>query len=381
LRVGIDYLPASTHAPGVGRYARELVRALVRLADRDGEGDGDGVELRLLEFGRARCLAEYADDNSLGLAGGPHSAPFRRTLRLPRRTARVLGNVGASADRLLGGVDLFQHVSTDVLPVARARQVLPLFETPPEGTPADARLRAALARTDHVFVFSWFMEAVARERFGVPAHQVHRLPVGCDHWLRDALPAFERSDPPQVIVLGAVRHDRHHLEILRACEHLHGNGRRLHLHVMGGRGDAASEFDAALAASPLRDDVTWDLPAERDLPGILARASLLVHLSAGEGTPVTPLEAFSFGLPVVASQLPAFQEALGEEARWIADTDPGHLHPSHHGAKRLADAIDRALTDNLDEQATARRRAIACHFTWDNAARETVQAWERIAAP
>ena len=30
-RVGLDLWPATTHAPGAGRYARELVRALARL--------------------------------------------------------------------------------------------------------------------------------------------------------------------------------------------------------------------------------------------------------------------------------------------------------------------------------------------------------------
>jgi hypothetical protein len=30
-RIGLDWLPARAHWPGVGRYARELARALVRL--------------------------------------------------------------------------------------------------------------------------------------------------------------------------------------------------------------------------------------------------------------------------------------------------------------------------------------------------------------
>ena len=32
-RIGLDYWPATTHAPGIGRYARELVRALVQRAE------------------------------------------------------------------------------------------------------------------------------------------------------------------------------------------------------------------------------------------------------------------------------------------------------------------------------------------------------------
>ena len=43
-RVGIDYLQAVSHAPGVGRYAREMVRALVRQANCP--------DLRLFEWGR-----------------------------------------------------------------------------------------------------------------------------------------------------------------------------------------------------------------------------------------------------------------------------------------------------------------------------------------
>ena len=43
MRVGIDYWTAPTHAPGVGRYVRELVRALARRPD--------APELALLELG------------------------------------------------------------------------------------------------------------------------------------------------------------------------------------------------------------------------------------------------------------------------------------------------------------------------------------------
>jgi len=56
VRVGIDYLPAVTHAPGAGRYARELVRALLRLEDRP--------EIALYEVGRAERTVE---ERALGL--------------------------------------------------------------------------------------------------------------------------------------------------------------------------------------------------------------------------------------------------------------------------------------------------------------------------
>ena len=93
--VGIDYLSAVTHPPGVGRYLRELVRALVRLEQRP--------ELRLLEVGGGSRVMEGPP---LGLAGAARVRRLRS--RLPRRTLDLLSRMGLGAARLLGGVGGFR---------------------------------------------------------------------------------------------------------------------------------------------------------------------------------------------------------------------------------------------------------------------------------
>ena len=97
MRVGLDYLPAVTHAPGAGRYARELVRALVRLEEPA------GLDLRLLQLGGARATI---GEPALGLAGA-RVRPRLRRLRLPRRLA---ARIGLTPERLLGRLDLFHRV-------------------------------------------------------------------------------------------------------------------------------------------------------------------------------------------------------------------------------------------------------------------------------
>ena len=74
--IALDYTAGPGHAPGVGRYVRELVRALVRLPE------GDGLPLELLEVGRAPRPMEGAP---LGLDDAPESGPAfkRRQTRLP----------------------------------------------------------------------------------------------------------------------------------------------------------------------------------------------------------------------------------------------------------------------------------------------------------
>lgn len=79
--IALDYTAAAGHAPGVGRYTRELVRALVR------EPGPPLSRLRLVEVGRAPRPMAGAP---LGLEGPEVLQPTEhRMLRLPRRLLEI----------------------------------------------------------------------------------------------------------------------------------------------------------------------------------------------------------------------------------------------------------------------------------------------------
>jgi glycosyltransferase involved in cell wall biosynthesis len=147
-----------------------------------------------------------------------------------------------------------------------------------------------------------------------------------------------------------------------------------HLHFVGGAGGEAKDFERIAAASKTRLRIVRQrsLP-ERELAALLARSSVLVHLVEDAGTPVTPLEAFSFGTPVVASRLPAFEEALDGQAELVQNGD------IDHASDVLADAIERAIRSAADPVSCAARARLAADFTWERNARETVAAWGAIA--
>ena len=356
--VGVDYLPAVCHAPGVGRYARELVRAMVRLPACP--------ELRLFEVGGGTRVMEGAP---LGLEG----AHVRRVRsRAPRRAVDWLHRLtGVGADRLLGGVDLFHRVRSSHPPVSRAAQVLPVVELPAPGTAADRDLARAVARAAGVIVLCEDYARRVAERYDVPPDRVYRVPVGSDHWRRELDGDPAPPPRPRILVLGALRASRHPAAVLAAFDLLRTGGLDVDLCFAGGPGDAAGPVEEhAAAGGPL----TWTEPAEADMPSLVAGAGVLLHLSDEEGTAVTPLEAFSLGAAVVASRLPAFEEALGEHASYV-ETERALVEPRH-----LAEALAHELARVDDAAGREDRRARARTFTWEANARKTLEVWQHIHA-
>ena len=348
MRVGLDYWTASTHAPGVGRYVRELVRALARRAD--------APALALLEVGPG---GRGVPASALGLEPMPRGWT-RVAADVPRRALSGLGALGLGADRLLGGVDLFHAVDDALPPLARAPRVLARSEPPPPG--ARPTTPAALV------VFSEAARAPFGAAWGLAPELVHALPVGCDHWVREAGVRDDLTGPARVVALGRSDAARGARVLFEACALLRAGGRELELVWCGRAGDQAEDVRARVDAGRLwRED-----PGEPELAARVAGADVLVHLAEREWTPVTPLEGLAAGAALVASRLDPFVEALGSQATWV-DAPPREL-----GARALADALERALADARDPAARAARRAHAAPYTWDRHASLTADLWARI---
>ena len=360
-RLAIDYPPGPGHAPGLGRYIRELVRALVRLEDTP--------PLCLIEAGRAPTPMEGAP---LGLEDPGVVAAFERVrLRLPRRALTLAGRLGDLAGRrALTGAALL-HRTTLELAGPRERNgrlriphTIAIAEFPQAGSAADEALAARCGAASAVLVFSADAATRVVERYGVAAS---RVPVGCDHWVRELPrePVAPRATR-DILVLGAVRASRRPLEVLRAFEALRASGETARLLWVGRPGDLAASFRRALSASAFANDVRWiEAPLEERMARCVSGATALLHLADDEATPVTPLEALRAGLPVVASRLPAFEEALGSSASWIDATDPGEI----------AEALRVAIS--MRDQISA-RIAVAAPYTWEAAARAHLGVWEPI---
>jgi len=353
MRLGLDTFPALTHAPGVGRYARELARAIAELPD---DPELPRPELRRLELGRGRPVLPVS---TLG------AAAEARTVRLPipARLGDALASLGLTGERLLGGVDVFHQVRLHGPKVRNVPQTYAVSEWCAPGR--EEAFARDLERFDALFVFSEHYRERLVTELGFAPDSIHLVPVGADHWLRDleAGRAPTPSERHRVLVLGAPLPGREHVAILEACERLAAGGLELELDFASTRVDSAHALRARVDGSSLGERVRWWAPREAELPSLVSGSRLLVHLARDEGTAVTPAEASVLGVRCLLSPLPAFRETLEGIAQWYA---PG---------EDLAAAIERALAAPVNEAA---REVLTSNATWRANADASVRVWRNL---
>lgn len=108
-----------------------------------------------------------------------------------------------------------------------------------------------------------------------------------------------------------------------------------------------------------------------DLVALLQSATALLQPSLSEGFGIPVLEAMACGCPVVASDIPALREVLGEAGTLVPINDDVALGAA---MRRLAD------DPILRQEQRARGLERAQHFSWDKTAAQTLEVYREAAA-
>ena len=108
------------------------------------------------------------------------------------------------------------------------------------------------------------------------------------------------------------------------------------------------------------------------LDELLSNARLFVQPSEVEGLSIGLIEAMSYGLPCIASDIPENLEVIGEAGLTFASKDAGDLSMVLESALRSPDIRDRL-------GANARRR-VATQFTWDVVTDQLEDLYSRVVS-
>jgi glycosyltransferase involved in cell wall biosynthesis len=415
MKVALDATPLLGPRTGVGRYVAGLAEALAGLAGPEPES----VALVPFSWRGTGDLAAVAPS-------GPRVRLGRR-----RAPARLLQTAWGRlplppVEWLAGQVDVFHATNFVAPPTRRAATVVTIHDLtylrfPEMVTDASARYRQlvprALGRGAIVCTPSAAVAAEVAAEYHLPPDRLVVTPLGVDPSWRQATPPdpawlATKGLPDRYLLFVGSREPRKNLPtLLTAYRELlrevgggvaHPEPRTMEPHPrsvephprsvgvepgpMASEGAGRTMRTTTTGVPPLvlvgppgwgEALDTAGLPPEAvrtpgylpqaDLARVVAGAAALVAPSWYEGFGLPALEALACGTPVVASDLPALREVLGDQADLVPPGDPA----------ALADALARTLEDPGDERRRAARRTRAAGFTWENCAQATLSAYHR----
>jgi glycosyltransferase involved in cell wall biosynthesis len=378
MHIGIDYTAAVRQRAGIGRYTRNLVRALSDLDRRN--------RYTLFVAGRD------ADD---GL--GPWPENFRtRTVLLSDRWLSILWQrlrVPLPVQLVTGRLDLFHSPDFVLPPLGRTPAVLTVHDlsflrVPHCFVPAfrsylSRAVPRAVARAECILADSNSTRDDLAELLGVEAERITVLYPGVEARFRpvqeeDVREAVRiRYRLPERFVLGlSTLQPRKNFDGLVAAFARVAGGQEMrtgtgdvHLVVSGQKGWMYEEALTAAQRSGVADRIHFvGFVEDADLPALYSLASAFAFPSWYEGFGVPVLEAMACGTPVVAADNSSLPEVVGDAGLLVDAADVGGL--AHALGRLLADEV---LCRRLMRLGLER----AQRFTWERAAEQLLHVYER----
>lgn len=364
LRILLDQLTAPTPG-GIGRYTRELTRALVATAPAGREVAGWSA--RISPGARRDMLASIPGLRSLELAPQNRhvlAESWRRGLLVGRLTGHV------HATSLLA--PLGPHRRAKRVVVATIHDAVP-WTHPATLTPRGVAWHRSMAQRAQRFADAIVVptEAVAHQleeflRLGERVRVIGGAP--------SASVAHSTGSPPlaglperYIAAVGTLEPRKGLRELVGALSEL---PEEIHLVHVGPHG--WGEVDIVDLARDQNIDLGRIHPQghlnDAYLASVVSGAVAFVMPSLAEGFGLPALEAMSLGTPTIVSDAPALVEVTGGAALIVPIAGPGTM------SRRLAEAISRvtedaALADRLRTLGESRARA----YSWEHSAHATWQ--------
>ena len=370
MRVGFVSYSLDTGLTGLGRYMIQLMRSLaalpseiqvVLLATEKRDQYGLWREFETCRLPLCRRAPTLMSWGNIAVA----AAARRRDLDIvhdPNGIAPFFSARGATR-RVVTVHDAFSYVQPDTHTLFdnwRCRVMLP----------------RALRRADMVLTDSHASRRDIHHYLKVSDQRLRVVPCGVDRHFapvpdgpaRQRVLAGHGITGPYLLYVGAINARKNIARLYEAFWQVRQQRPDVTLVVVGKRQWHTGEIDATFSRLCLDDAVIFTgYVADDELPSLYSGAAVFVFPSLYEGFGLPPLEAMACGAPVITSNVSSLPEVVGDAALTVEPTD----------TRALATAITRVLHDREERDALRRRGlARAAQFTWERAARETLDAYQ-----
>jgi glycosyltransferase involved in cell wall biosynthesis len=381
-RIGIDVTAALAQGGGIGRYTRELIRAVVATESP--------FHFRLFS---ARPPAQLPVPDPL-----PQAAHVvYRAAPLPERWLYRLWyrlRLPLPVQLITGRLDLFHSPDFVLPPVAgRIPTVLTVHDLSfihyPHTFPdvlvnyLNRVVPWSVGRATHILADSEATRQDLLDLWRVPAEKVTVLYSGVNPLFRPAdeemVTAVRRryrlDDVPYLLSVGTVQPRKNYQMLIQAFAAVAANWPHT-LAIAGGKGWLYDDMLAEIERQNLTGRVRFiGFVDDADLPALYTGADLFLFPSLYEGFGLPLLEAMACGLPVITSDASCLPEVVVDRKRGVETA----VLLSPHSPQPWSQAIHQLL-DNAPERERLSRlgRRQAAQFTWQRAAQQLIGLYRQL---
>jgi len=275
-------------------------------------------------------------------------------------------------------VDIFHETyysGVDCCPRA-AKRILTIFDMThekfPEMSPGRSSTRQtkarAVERADHVLCISENTRSDLISLLGVPEEKTSVVHLGYSLSVNEVKrPAI--SENPYILFVGQRGGYKNFISLLRAYAKTPALKEEFSLVCFGG-GEFSGQERALIESHQLSSTRVMHLSGgDEVLAGLYSGAAAFIYPSLYEGFGIPPLEAMSFGCPVICSNSSSLPEVVGDAAELFDPTNEGDM---------LA-AIFRVLhSPKVSQLLIARGFERIKQFSWEKCAKDTLDVYNKV---
>ncbi|MBM3129723.1 MAG: glycosyltransferase family 4 protein [Chloroflexi bacterium] len=369
MRYAIDGRYIQDHFPGIGRYTYNLIDALARVAPDSGFAVLHNPALRNTRYNIA-ALARYPNVELCQVNVLTFS--WYEQFQLPISNFQLLHSpyfIKPYLLRIASVVTIFDLIPLlfpNDVPSARtrfffrwavwlaaktsARVIVPSVATRDDliarlRVPREKIAAIPLAADARFAPQSDAAIARVREKYALPARYILYVGINKPHKnLATLIDAWARVERDAMLVIAGAWDERY----------------------AGEQGSGGAAVSGRRSAVRFIHDID-----DAELPALYAGAAVFVMPSLYEGFGLPPLEAMACGAPVICSHASSLPEVVGDAALMVNPCD----------AEEMTRAIARVLDDAaLRDELRAKSLARAAQFSWERAARETLEVYRAVSS-
>ena len=403
MRIGIDYTSAVTQGAGIGRYTRELLRAVLAQSSQNTYSlfYASPQKMRPAEFGipPAGFLIRRLPFHDKWLMR------VWQRLRLPIPVELIIGKVD-----LFHSPDFTLPPTLPGVPTLLTVHDLSFIRDPDSAWPSlraflNEAVPRSVKRAFHVLADSQATKNDLIELLGTPAEKITVLYSGVERRFApvrdqaqiDRVCAKYDLPRPFILSVGTLQPRKNYGRLIEAFGQFinmpqpstsphsvhalsaeRGRAGRdassdFHLVITGGKGWLYESIFEQVKQSGLEGHMHFPgFVDDDDLPALYSAADLFSYVSLYEGFGLPLLEAMACGTPVIGSSTSSLPEVIGEAGLQV---DP-------RSVDEIASALQQMIAHpELREKSIGLGLERAQLFTWEKAARKLLTVYDRISAP